>query len=174
MAIKPEGIFPCTVISASFGQDDKNSPQVQINVRIDEGAAAGQLCTYEDQVNAKSALYVGRSCKAVGWSGKDLNTLADDCAKWVTATGGKSTVEIKHLEIRTGRRAGQIWDKVNSIGRGSRKLAAASGELLDDANQAMRDAMAADAAGGGDGDGDIPFASCDITLDVNPVARVLR
>ena len=155
MAIKAEGIFPCTVISATFGKDDRQSPQVQINVRIDDGPSKGQCCTYEDQVNAKSALYIGRSCRAVGWKGADLKTLKADCDAWIAATGGHSSVEIRHVEIKKGKKFDEwmnggmkgpppIWDKVNSIGRGPKPLAEASGELLDDANEAMRSAMAAD------------------------------
>src|SRR6185312_1833587 len=111
MSLLAEGIWPCTVLSANAGQNDKGAPQVQINVRIDDGPSKGRQCTYEDQVNNKSAPYIGRSCKAVGWRGHSLVSLHDDAVKWIAETGGKSTVEIKHLEIKTGKRAGQIWDK---------------------------------------------------------------
>lgn len=176
MALMDEGIWPCTVLTANFGEDDKGKPQVQINVRIDEGPSAGRVCTYEDTVTAKSALYVGRSCKSIGWKGVALSTLKADAEAWIAATGGRSTVEIKHLEIKTGKRAGQIWDKPNSIGRGPRVLKAASAGTAADADEAMRRAMAEDAAsGGGSGpDDDIPFMTADISRDVNPIARVLR
>ncbi len=145
MALLAEGIWPCTVLSGFSGEDDKGSPQIQISVRIDDGPSAGRQCTYEDQVNAKSALYVSRSCKAVGWKGSTLTTLAADVAAWVEKTGGKSTVEVKHLEIKNGKRAGQIWDKVNSIGRGAaRVLKPMSADRLSDADEAMRAAMEAD------------------------------
>lgn len=189
MALLEEGIWPCTLISASFGEDDRGSPQVQINVRIDDGPSKGRSCTYEDQVNAKSALYVGRSCKAVGWRGHDLQTLHDDAAAWATKTGGKSTVEIRHIQLTKGKKydkwieEGQrgpapIWDKPNSIGRGPRALAPVSGERLQDANEAMRTAMAADAGGVPDEappiDDGIPFISSAFSMDVNPIAAVLR
>lgn len=161
MAPKAEGIWPCIVLDAYFGTDLKGLPEVQINVQIDDGPNKGQRCTYEDQVNVKSALYIGRSCRAIGWKGDDLRTLKADCDAWIKATGGRSTVEIKHLLIKSGKRAGEIWDKPNSIGRGPKALAPATGEVLDDANDAMRAAMAEDKAGGGDGthDGEdgIPF-----------------
>lgn len=155
MALKAEGIFPCIVLGANFGDDDRGSPQVQINVRIDDGPNKGQSCTYEEQVNTKSALYLGRSCTAVGWQGRDLRTLKDDVSKWIEKTGGKTTVEIRHLEMKRGKQYdrwvtdGQqgpapVWDKVNSIGRGPRVLKEPSSDNLNDANEAMRAAMAAD------------------------------
>ena len=155
MALKTEGIWPCTVLSGRFGVDSKDSPTVIINVEITDGPDKGKRCTYEDQVNAKSALYVGRSCKAVGWKGVDLSTLEADIAAHVAATGGATTVEIRHLEIKTGKRAGSTWDKVNSIGRQEKSVKAASGERLTDANEAMRQAMADDS--GNDEPTDLPF-----------------
>jgi hypothetical protein len=171
--MKAEGIWPCIVFGANFGEDDKGSPNVQINVKIDDGPSKGQACTYEDQINAKSALYVGRSCKAVGWKGRSLTTLRDDCAAWIAATGGKSTVEIKHIVRKSD---GSIWDKVNAIGRGPRVLHAATDERLADADAAMREAMSADGGApddAGDPD-DIPFATSSMSRDVNPIAAVLR
>lgn len=148
------GIWPCTVLSANFGENDKGLPQVQINVEIDDGPSKGRRCTYEDQVNAKSARYIGWSCNAVGWQGNDLRTLKADATKWIEATGGKSTVEIKHVEIKNGKRKGEIWDKPSGIGRGPRVLKEASAASVDDANEAMRMAMESDR---GDDLEDSPF-----------------
>lgn len=189
MALLEEGIWPCTLISASFGEDDRGSPQVQINVRIDDGPSKGRPCTYEDQVNTKSALYIGRSCKAIGWRGQDLQTLHDDAAGWATKTGGKTTVEIRHIVLTKGKKydqwvkdgsrgPGPIWDKPSSIGRGPRPLAAPTSDRLADANDAMRAAMAADSGAGADEqmppDDGIPFASSMMSHDVSAIAKVLR
>ncbi len=182
MTLLAEGIWPCIALSASFGEDDRGSPQVQINVRIDDGPSKGRQCTYDDQVNAKSALYVSRSCKAVGWKGVDLQTLKADVAAWIEKTGGKTTVEVKYLAITKGKRAGETWDKVNSIGRGARVLGEATPDRLNDANEAMRAAMAAD--GGAPqhddaphvpsgADDDIQFLTCSAT-DRTAIAKVLR
>ncbi len=157
MTLLAEGTWPCTALSASFGEDDRGSPQVQINVRIDDGPSAGQQCAYEDQVNAKSALYISRSCKAVGWRGPDLSTLKTDVAAWIVKTGGKTTVEIKHLEIKKGPKAGQVWAKPNAIGRGPRVLKDPSHERLADANEAMRAAMSADGQDNIDDEDRLPF-----------------
>lgn len=143
-----EGFWTCTVLSATTGEN-KNSLNVQINVRIEDGPSAGRLCTYEDSVNAKSATYIQRSCKAVGWTGGktgyDLKTLAADVDAWVAKTGGKSTVEVRHLDVKNGPNAGTVWAKVSSIGRGGpRVLGTPTAELLADANEAMRRAMADD------------------------------
>lgn len=186
MSLLAEGIWPCVVTSAAFG-DNEGSPDVQINVKITEGPSAGRACTYQDQVNGKSAIYVGRSCKAVGLKGTDLSKLKEDCAAWIARTGGVSTVEIKHISLKRGQRFDRwveggkqgdppIWDKPNSIGRGAKPLAPASGALLRDANEAMSRALAAD--GGADDEpppnDDIPFASSAFAHDVNPIASVLR
>lgn len=167
-----EGIYPCTVLTGSFGEDDKGSPQVQINVRIDDGPSAGRTCTYSDQVNNKSALYVSRSCRAAGWKGHDLKTLKTDIKEWVEKTGGKTTVEVRYVEVKKGKKydawvdAGcpegekPLWDKVNSLGRGAKPLAEPTAERLADANDAMRAAMEADGVvpRGDEGDDDsIPF-----------------
>lgn len=182
MATLSEGFWPCEVIDGFFGVDDKQSPIARINVLITDGPDKGQRCTYEDQVNAKSALYVGRSCRAVGWKGVTLETFAADVATWRTKTGGKSTVEIKHIEIKNGKRAGEIWAKPNSIGRGPKPLSAPSKTLLDDANDAMRRAMEADGGGppaddvphaGARDDDQIPFISC-ASREPSPIAKVLR
>lgn len=156
MAIKAEGVWGCTVLGGKAGEDN-GVANVQINVQIDDGPSAGQRCTYEDTVNTKSAKYVGWSCSAVGWKGQTLHTLESDIANWIKATGGKTTVEIKHLEIKNGKNAGGIWDKVSGIGRGAPKpLKPLAGTALSDADEAMRSVMG-EVAGGGSGDDNIPF-----------------
>ena len=153
--LKAEGIWKCNVLDGRFGEDN-GRPFVQINVEIDEGPNKGRKCTYEDEINAKSALYAMRSARAVGFKGADWSTIATDVAKWIKETGGKSTVEIRHVEIKNGKNAGKIWDKVNSIGRAeSRELKQAERNTMDDANDALRRAMADDSSGGQDED--LPF-----------------
>src|SRR6185312_16608239 len=162
MSLLAEGIWGCTVLSASFGENDKGIGQVQVNVRFDDGPSAGRQATYQDEVNAKSALYIGRSCKAIGWTGRDLTTLTADAKAWIEKTGGKSTAEVKHIPIKNGKRAGEIWDKVNSIGRGAKPLAPPKQATLADANDAMRRAMADDGGAPEPGtvdDDSMPFAS---------------
>lgn len=198
MALKAEGIWGCTVLGASAGENDKGSPNIQINVQIDEGPSKGQRCTYEDQINAKSALYVARSMKAVGWKGGSSRTLKEDCDAWIKATGGKSTVEIKHIELKRGKQYDRwvdggmegpppVWDKANSIGRGAAApLKDMSVERQQDADEALRAALEADGQGtppaehiGADGmrqdaaSDDIPFATCS-TTNLGEIAKVLR
>ncbi len=151
---KAEGIWGCTVIDGKAGNLD-NITTVQITVQITDGPDKGQRCTYEDAVNTKSAKYIRWSCEAVGWKGVSLRTLEADCAEWIKNTGGASTVEIRHVDVKKGKafdrwvaegRVGPqpVWDKVNGIGRGTpRPLAAPSGEALKDADEAMRSAIGA-------------------------------
>lgn len=141
MALKAEGIWGCTVLGGKAGENDKGIPNVQINVQIDEGPSAGMRATYEDEVNARTAKYVGWSLKAVGWTGGSLRGLEQEIADWIAKTGGKTTVEIKHLEIKNGKNAGKIWDKVNGLGRGARPLKPMTSQSLSDADEAMRMAM---------------------------------
>src|SRR5687767_12162536 len=105
MAIKAEGIWGCKVLGGKAGLVD-GVPNVQITVQITDGPSAGQRCTYEDVINTQSAKYVGWSLNAVGYKGRGLETLEGDIAKWIEKTGGTSTVEIKHLEIKKGSKAG--------------------------------------------------------------------
>lgn len=158
MANLSEGTWPCLVQSATYGEDDKHNLVVRINVKITEGPDAGRGVTYEDTVNAKSALYIGRSCRAVGWKGvDDFETLASDVAAWIKETGGASTAEIRHIEMKKGKQYDKwaannfegpppIWAKCNSIGRGPKPLTAPSSETLNDAKDAMRRAMQEDMA----------------------------
>lgn len=156
------GIWPCIVLNGGVGEEtDKNGKKTgkimaRVNVKFEDGPDKGRLVTYEDEVNAKSSLYVGRSLKAVGWKGGPLASVAGDIADWVKNTGGKSTVEIKHIETKRGKRYDEwveagcpggtppIWAKANSLGRGPRALAAPSAEAMSDAEEQMRRAMAED------------------------------
>lgn len=180
MALLAEGIWPCTVVSAEAGDVD-GKIKARVNVKIEDGPSKGRFCTYEDEINARSSIYIARSLKAVGWQGRSLTTVAADCAKWIASGDGRSTVEIKYIEIKNGKRAGETWDKPNSIGRGPKPMKAAGGETLADAEDAMRRAMAEDGGGAppsddvphaGEGgiDDDIPFITCARV----PMGEVLR
>jgi hypothetical protein len=136
MALLEEGIWPCLVLGAEAGEVD-GKIKARVNVKFIDGPNAGRLATYEDEVNAKSSIYVARSLQAVGWQGKTLRSVKDDCTKWIASTGGKSTAEIKHISTKKGT----IWDKCNSIGRGPKAMKDAAGETLADADEAMRRAM---------------------------------
>jgi hypothetical protein len=198
-----EGTWPCTVSSATYGEqtDKQGKPTgrivARVNVTLDAGPDKGRSVSYEDEVTAKSSLYVGRSLKAVGWKERSLSTIEADCAEWIKKTGGKSTVEIRHIEIKKGKRYDEwceawyadhegsppplIWPKANSIGRGPRPLAAPSVDALSDADEQMRRAMAEDGGGGAPDDtqqqgrdpDDIPFISCAVS-DGTRIAKVLR
>ncbi len=140
--MKAEGIWNCDVLGGKYGANDKDVPTVQISVRITDGPSAGQLANYEDIVDARSAKYVRYSVEAVGGNPLKLEKLEEDIAAWIAKTGGKSTVEIKHLEIKNGKKAGTTWDKVQGIGRGApRPLRSVSSEAARDAADAMRAVM---------------------------------
>ena len=142
--IKPEGIFACTIISARAGVIN-GKPLAQITVRIDEGPATGTRCTYEESLIGSGAKYARYSMNAVGWAGKTAQSLDADAAAWIVKTGGKSTVEIKHLAIKNGKNAGSTWDKVAAIGKGgAREMVPLPADLLADADQALREAAAID------------------------------
>ncbi len=177
------GYWPCKVLSASYGDNDKNIPVVRINAEITDGPGRGSRHTYDEQVNNKQAPYIARTCQAVGWAGHTLSTLKSDVDAWIKATGGESTLEIKHVEVKKGPKAGSIWAKVNSIGRGPKPLKESSRENLDDADAMMRAALADSGMRNGappaddippHGDDDIPFASCSLHAGLGEIARVLR
>lgn len=189
MATKAEGIWGCVVLNGKAGDID-GITNVQINVQITDGPDKGQRCTYEDTVNMKSAKYVGWSCTAVGWRGGSLSTFERDVEAWIKKTGGTSTVEIRHVEVKKGKafdkwvadgRIGPppVWDKVNGIGRGAaRPLAPLGADSLKDADEAMRSVVGTpppddDVPHAGAANDDIPFASC-TTTDRTAIAKVLR
>jgi hypothetical protein len=148
-------IYACTAISADYGSTDKSpAPKAQITVRIDEGPMLGQRVTYEEEVNAKSAKYVGWACTAVGWKGDKLATLKADVAEWIAKTGGVTTVEIKDIVTRKGTPDEGIWHKPSAIGKGAAKpLRPVSASAARDADDAMRAAM------GGPPSDDVPHAA---------------
>jgi len=193
------GFWPCRVLDGFYGDDDRGVSVVRINVEIAKGEHKGRMYTYEEAVNNKQAPYIIRTCKAVGWKCQTLATLDADVAEWVKATGGESTVEIKHIERKRGKKfdtwdmGGRIgpppvWVKPNSIGRGPAPLKASSKENLADADSVLRSALADDvggySAGGAPshddvppaGDDDIPFISCSESCDrvSAQIAKVLR
>jgi len=144
MADIAAGFWPCKVLDGFYGDNDKNLPVVRINVELVDGPHAGTRQTYEEVVNNKQAPYIARTCKAVGWKCQSLSTLKADVAEWVKATGGESTLEIRHVKVTTGKRAGSVWAKPNSIGRGPKPLKESTQENLYDADAAMRAALAED------------------------------
>lgn len=190
------GFWPCKVLDGRYGANDKNAPVVRINVEISEGPGKGQRHTYEEVVDNKQAPYIARTCKAVGWRGGTLATIERDVADWISKTGGESTVEIKHIEVKRGKKfekwleGGQVgpapvWVKAGSIGRGRAPLKEAKKEDLQDADEMMRRAMADDGAseptgGGGGGyddapppgDEDLPFVSLSLAADRDPIRKV--
>lgn len=167
MSEPAEGIWKCKVLNGEAAANEKDIMCVRVNVQIEEGPDRGRRVTYEDQVNNKSAKYIAQSVRACGWRGNGRleDTLKEDVDAWVERTGGASTVEIKHILIKNGKRAGEIWGKANAIGRGPKPLHAPSRASSDDAAEAMRLALAESSAGGGQddatpaGDDDLPFIS---------------
>lgn len=180
-----EGIWPATALGATYGEDN-GVLVVRIQVRFDEGPNAGKVGTYEDKLDARSSIYIARSCQAVGWKPPKLETLSSDVDAWIKATGGKTTAMVKHIEIRKGKKFDKyldahnawiangsngpepqppIWDKVSSIGSGPKPLAAPKAETLADADDFMRKALEDDGRApppddtphAADADNDIPF-----------------
>jgi hypothetical protein len=155
-AIKTEGTWECDVLEASTHEDNR-LPIVRVKLRITSGPDAGQPDLYEGRVDGgKSMPFIARSLKAIGWQGKTLATLADDVKAWTARTGGKTTCEVKHWEIKKGERAGEKFSKVNGLGSGGGKpLAAMSRSTMADADEALARIMAA----GGGGSDDVPHAA---------------
>lgn len=170
-----EGSWPCTILNASAGEDGDRPGvlKVRINVRFDDGPSKGRTGVYEDEMNARSSIYIIRSMKAVGWkggaSGDDPLTLGDDADKWIKETGGKTTADVRHIEVKRGKKFDKwvdggrqgpppIWDKVSAIGRGAKPLTAPKADTLADARDAIRRAMADDgsATAADEGIADVP------------------
>lgn len=171
MAIKADGTWECDVLTASVGENEKRMPIVRVNVRLTGGPDAGKLDTYDKRIDGgKGTPYVARSLKAIGWQGRTLATLAEDVKAWVARTGGKTTCEIKHWEVKNGARAGELYASIDSLGSGRAPLGDMSRDTMRDADEALARAMgdmSTASAGNGepydaphpaDGD-DIPFVT---------------
>jgi hypothetical protein len=133
-----EGTHTCRVLSAKIGKGVDGSPTVEIRVEVTNGPSAGQRCEYVEKVNDSTAKFVEKSIRAVGWRGGSLGGIEADCARWVKDTGGESMVTVKHLTVRNGPRAGQLFDKVQAIGRVERVLEPIDRAGLAEADAAMR------------------------------------
>lgn len=193
------GFWPCVVLDGGIGEelDNNGKPtgrmRVRVNIKFTDGPDKGKIASYEDEINAKSALYVSRSLKAIGCKTPDrFSTVKGDIERWIKETGGATTAEVRHIETKRGKRYDEwvdagcpgdvlLWAKVNSLGRGPRPLAAPSGEAMSDAEEQMRRAMAEDGGGtqpeddvphAGDSD-DIPFATVS-RCSLGEIAKVLR
>lgn len=159
MAIKTEGTWDCDVLDVSMHEDNR-LPIVRVKLRITSGPDAGQPDLYEARIDGgKGMPYIARSLKAIGWQGLTLRTFKADFAAWLAKTGGKSTCEIKHWEIKKGDRAGEKFAKVNGLGSGAKPLAEMSRNTMDDADEALARAMGANGAHDAPppSDDDIPF-----------------
>lgn len=183
------GFWPCKVLDGAH-LEDKGIAVVRINVEIADGPHKGQRFSYEEQIDNKQAPYIARTCKAVGWRCGTLATIGKDVADWVAETGGMSTVEIKHIEVKKGKgfekwvAAGRqgpapVWVKAGSIGRGPKPLKQTGNEALSDADEALRRALAEDGSGGGGHDDvpppddqDIPFITVSPVSDHDPICKV--
>lgn len=166
MAELTEGTWNCKVLGAEANANDKDIVVVRIKVRITDGPDSGRLAIYEEEVNFRGAKYIAKSAKACGWRGigRLEETLATDVAEWIAKTGGDSTLEVVHLEIKNGKRAGQMWGKIRNIGSGPRPLKTPSRTASDEAAEAMAAAMNEEAGTSGPDDNkpngtddDIPF-----------------
>lgn len=195
MSEPAEGTWKCIVLGGEANADDADIVTVRINAEVIEGPDSGRKVTYEDRVNNKSAKYIAQSAKAVGWRGGRLETsFRADVDAWIMATGGESTVEIRHVEIKKGKKYDKwceegrhgsppVWGKANSIGRGPKPLRTPSQQASDDAHEAMMTALAesGDTSTGTPPaddvpppvDDDIPFATCS-RVGLGEIAKVLR
>jgi hypothetical protein len=124
-------------LAGSSGSDDKQYPTARVEFEILAGPDQGQRITYNGRIDARSAPYVAKDLKAVGWKGRDINTLATD----VEAAKAETTIEIQHKQTKDGSRTFPV---VRSIGRGAKPLAPLSKRDLDDANAALLGALESD------------------------------
>jgi tRNA U34 5-carboxymethylaminomethyl modifying enzyme MnmG/GidA len=93
-----------------LGEGYDGQPTAFVDFEIIDGEDTGQKITYRGRVDQKSAKYVARDLKAIGWSGKTLDTLKQD----VAAATPETTIEIKHMNKKDG--SGK-FPVVRSIGR---------------------------------------------------------
>lgn len=129
-----EGTWPARALSASSGADDKQYITARVNFEILDGPNKGDRITYNGRVDSRSAPYVAKDLKAVGWQGKNLDTLGTDVENAQPTT----VIEIVHKETKDGARTFPV---VRSIGRGPKPLLQAKKQDWDDANSLLSAAL---------------------------------
>lgn len=176
MAELTEGTWNCKVLGGEANADDKQIMIVRVNVEISEGPDKGRRCSYEEQVNNKSAKYVIQCAKAVGWTATaksaDWRTFKSDVDTWIKANGGNSTLTVENVEF-TDKKTGQprTWGKPKAVGRGPRALKPPTKETLEDANEAARMALAEAFAADSPPSDDVPPPSDDDEIPYDREAR---
>lgn len=139
-----QGSYLARALNGSAGTDTKNRLTARVEFELLAGPDTGQRVTYNGLINTKSAPYVGKDLKAVGWKGHDLVTLAAD----VEALHAETVIEIEHKIANDPKEPDRVFAVVRSVGRGAVALKPASQQDINDANEALRAAM---------GDDNLPF-----------------
>ena len=132
-----QGSFLARAINGSYGEDTKGRMAVRVELELLAGPDLGQRITYTGLVNAKSAPYVGKDLKAVGWKGVSLRSIGDD----VQSAKAEAQIEIEHKNANDPKDPNRVFAVVRSIGRGAVALKPASAASISDADEALRAAM---------------------------------
>jgi hypothetical protein len=139
-------------LAGSHHASKDNQPTARIDFEILEGPNSGEKITYNGRIDTRSAKYVARDLKAVGWKGKTLETLAED----VDRTKAETTIEIKVMNRKDGSGSFAV---VRSIGRtdAASQVRPVPAAELANANALLRDALGEDEPVDVANSEDIPF-----------------
>lgn len=176
-----------TPINSTYGDDDQGRPTVAVIMKITEGPLAGRELKYFNRKwDRESNVHTFRKLRAVGWQGRDPETIPADIAA-ASKAGIRVRFQSRWVEVGNGfwsadnmRPDGEYVPKVAAPSQNSREMmrqALADAAEDDRRYQEQRTAQRGASAGpGGDGstpqpadkklhEGDFcPTAGCDSTL----------
>lgn len=154
------------VVNPEFGGDKQNRPRVRWEMEVTEGPHAGKRATYSGKLDPDNIKWTKRDMIAIGWKGVDVRTFVDDVK--ANTRPIPFVAEIASWEDRQ-------WTSAKMTG--ALPLATLDKDKVADVNQWFKEAgdvaPTSNGAGGGS-ESDIPFATCDVSFEPSPIARVLR
>lgn len=178
-----------TPINSTYGDDEQGRPTVAVIMKITEGPLAGRELKYFNRKwDRESNVHTFRKLRAVGWQGKDPETIPADIAA-ASKAGIRVRFQSRWVEVGNGfwsadnmRPDGEYVPKVAAPSQTSREMmrqaladAAEDDRRYQEQRAAQRGASASASPGGGSSasppadkqlqEGDFcPTAGCDATL----------
>lgn len=168
-----EGSCIGKAVDVEFGADKSGRPRVRWNMQVIDGEHKGKVANYSGKLDPENIKWTKRDMIAIGWKGVDVRTFVDD-VKSANRTV-PFTAEIASYDRPDGSRS--EWTSAKMTG--ALPLAALDKDKVADVNQWFKEAgdvgaPSNGASAGGASNDDIPFASCDLSFEPSPIARVLR
>ena len=108
-----EGEFKAKAVELDLGMNNKGAPEVRVTMEILDGQHAGSRVPYSGKFGEKAIKWTKMDLVALGWGGKNIDTLRDDVMRAPRIVPIK--VEIaSYVYPDTGKK--REWTSVRAIG----------------------------------------------------------